>query len=113
MNWLNAVIAKRPYSARKQLKNKYRRQLRPWLERLEDRCLLAQLAFAQQPPPVVTDGSVLGPIEITVSDQSNPFVTIAMGLNPGDALLAGTATRQAVQGKALFTDLVVFGGTPV
>jgi len=89
-----------------------RSRSRPRLfEFLERRELLASLTFSTQPQSV-SSGAVLAPITVSHSDAANNPITIALADNPGSGQLAGTVTRNAVNGAATFDDLVIFGGQP-
>lgn len=70
-----------------------------------------KLAFTTQPANTQT-GSLLAPVRVSVMDVANDVVpnssasiTLAIGSNPGSGTLAGTVTRQAVNGVATFDDL--------
>ncbi len=74
----------------------------------------AQVAFTIQPSTVAV-GVVMTPIvRVTIEDAlGNPVVTatndvtLAIGANPGGAVLSGTLTKTAASGVALFTDLTL------
>ncbi|UCG84749.1 MAG: Ig-like domain-containing protein [Gemmatimonadota bacterium] len=67
------------------------------------------------PPPATIVGDTIGPVldvairdlgGTTVSDATDT-VTVAIGTNPGSAVLGGTTTVSAVGGVASFSDLVI------
>lgn len=72
----------------------------------------AKLAFSVQ-PSAATAGSALAPaVQVTIQDAfgntvtgATTPITVAIGANPGSATLGGTATRNAVNGIASFSDL--------
>jgi hypothetical protein len=71
-----------------------------------------QLAFATQPSTVVPGQLISPAVTVLVEDtngnvitSNNSIVTIAIGANPGGALLGGTTSVQAVNGRATFTGL--------
>jgi hypothetical protein len=72
----------------------------------------AQLAFATQPSPVVPGQFISPAVTVLVEDafgnlvpSDNSTVAVALGNNPGGATLGGTATAQAVNGRATFPRL--------
>jgi hypothetical protein len=71
-----------------------------------------QLAFATQPSTVVPGQLISPAVTVLVEDANgnvvtsdNSTVTIALGNNPAGALLGGTSSVQAVNGRATFTGL--------
>ncbi|HEY7685960.1 MAG TPA: hypothetical protein VH833_07650 [Gemmatimonadales bacterium] len=74
----------------------------------------AQLAFTVQPSTVAA-GAVISPIvRVEIQDAlgntvptATDNVTLAIGANPGNAVLGGTTTKAATAGVALFTDLTL------
>lgn len=81
------------------------------LELLEDRSLLATLLFSIQ-PTTTASGTLLNAIEVTDPAGGTAPITVTLSNNPGAGQLGGTVTKPAVNGKATFNDLVIFGGTP-
>src|SRR5512143_3615594 len=72
----------------------------------------AALAFSVQPTGGAAGVAMTPPVEVTVRDAFgntatgfNGSVTLALGTNPGGAVLSGTATRSATAGVATFDDL--------
>jgi photosystem II stability/assembly factor-like uncharacterized protein len=66
------------------------------------------------PPTSTTAGATIAPaVQVTVEDAegrtvpTNTGVTMAIGANPGSATLSGTATVDAVDGVATFSDLSI------
>lgn len=74
----------------------------------------ARLAFSVQ-PSAATSGTALAPaVQVTVQDAlgntvagATTLVTVAIGANPGGGTLAGTVSRNAVNGVAAFSDLSI------
>lgn len=74
--------------------------------------LPTRLAFTVQPTTAAQDAAIVPAVAVTVQDASGALmvgattpVTIAVGNNPGSAVLSGTLTRAAVNGVATFGDL--------
>ncbi len=71
----------------------------------------ARVVFGQQPTYTYSGVAFMPPVTVFVADAwGNPVnssapVTIAIGNNPGGAILGGTLTRPAVNGVATFTNL--------
>ena len=70
-----------------------------------------QLAFTGQPASDTVDAA-LAPVKVTARDAAGAVateftgtITVAMGLNPGNASLSGTLAVPAVAGVATFSDL--------
>jgi autotransporter-associated beta strand protein len=66
----------------------------------------ANLGALLSPQPVV---QVMNENSVVASQYQGP-VTVALGVNPGGGLLAGTLTANAVNGVATFLDLMVTNG---
>jgi hypothetical protein len=74
----------------------------------------AQLRFRTQPSDGTAFAVITPPIQVEILDafgnlltSATHTVTIAIGSNPGGGTLAGTNTRQAVDGVATFDDLSI------
>jgi hypothetical protein len=80
-------------------------------EALEARRLLAALTFAKQ-PQTVASGVVMGEVDVALPPGGSGVVTLSLGQNPGSMSLGGTTTALAVNGKASFKNLYLYGGTP-
>ena len=73
-----------------------------------------QVAFKVQPTSV-SAGAVIAPIvQVAIEDAfgntvtpATDNVTVAIGTNPGNAILGGTLTKAAASGAALFTNLTL------
>src|SRR5439155_856054 len=73
-----------------------------------------QLVFSVQPSNTTAGAAIAPPLQVTAQDaQGNtatPFsgsVTVALGTNPGEGTLSGTATVAAVAGVATFSTLSI------
>ena len=73
-----------------------------------------RLAFLGQAPNAVAGQPITPPIQVALQDDllttvlgATNQVTIQLAANPGGAVLGGTRTRNAVNGVASFTDLVM------
>jgi hypothetical protein len=72
----------------------------------------SQLAFVEQPTSVAANSSITPAVTVAVEDAfgnivttATNSVTIAIGTNPSGGTLAGTATENAVNGIASFSNL--------
>src|SRR5204863_1901220 len=73
-----------------------------------------QLAFTQQPSTTVAGATISPAVQVRALDAAgNPVpgftgsVTVALGTNPGGAMLSGTTTVGAVNGVASFSPLTL------
>ena len=78
-------------------------------EPLENRCLPAQLPFLTQPLSTAT-GLTLNPVPVSSSAGGTVPITLSLGNNQSGLQLAGTVTKNAINGQATFDHLVLYGG---
>jgi hypothetical protein len=87
-------------------------------ETVADFCValpVSQIVFTANPPPSTQAGAVMAPqIQVTARNSLNQTVTsftgavtITISNNPANGTLAGTKTRNAVAGVAMFNDLSI------
>jgi len=74
----------------------------------------AKLVFVVQPGDAIAGGAIDPPVQVAVQDaggntvtSSAAPVTLAIGTNPGGGTLSGTATVNAMNGVATFSDLSI------
>lgn len=72
----------------------------------------AKLGFGQQPSNAVVNATIAPPVTVYVQDANGNTVTtdnsnVTISINTGSGTLAGTLTRQAVNGVATFNDLSI------
>jgi len=73
-----------------------------------------QLVFVGQPSGVQIGNVISPPVQVAIQDANGQIVssrtdaiTLQIGANPGNATLGGTATKNAVNGVATFSDLTM------
>jgi Carboxypeptidase regulatory-like domain/Divergent InlB B-repeat domain len=73
-----------------------------------------QLVFVGQPSGVQLGNVIAPPVQVAIEDATGQIVatrtdpiTLQIGANPGNASLAGTVTKNAVNGVATFSDLTL------
>ena len=73
-----------------------------------------KVVYTQQPTAVVAGASISPAVTVTVQDagsntvtSSSASITVAIGTNPGGGTLSGTASLNAVNGVATFTNLSI------
>jgi hypothetical protein len=73
-----------------------------------------QLVFVGQPSGVQVGNVISPPVQVAIQDANGQIVsnrtdaiTLQIGANPGNATLGGTATKNAVNGVATFSDLTM------
>jgi hypothetical protein len=72
----------------------------------------SRLAFSQQPGSAIAGGIIMPAVTVEIQDAAGNkvttatnTVTIELDANPGDAVLTGTTSKEAVGGIATFNDL--------
>ncbi len=73
-----------------------------------------QLLFTAQPSPTTAGAAISPAVQVAVQDAfgntvtgATTLITVAIGTNPGGGALAGTLSRNAVNGVATFSDLSI------
>ncbi|MFZ2054567.1 MAG: FG-GAP-like repeat-containing protein [Candidatus Aminicenantales bacterium] len=72
----------------------------------------SQLAFSQQPGSAIAGGTIMPAVTVEIQDVAGNLattatntVTLSLDANPGEAVLTGTTSKEAVAGIATFNDL--------
>jgi alpha-tubulin suppressor-like RCC1 family protein len=83
-------------------------------EGLEPLSRAARVSFTVQPTQTEGNQSITPTVQVAIRDEdgttvttAGDAVTVAIGTNPGEATLSGTATVNAVDGVATFADLSI------